>query len=70
MKLLDWYFREYLKIPMEMTVQEIVALNKKHSRTMTEIGDLCARVHGFRKIGRNDPCVCGSGKKWKKCCGR
>ena len=22
------------------------------------------------KIGRNDPCVCGSGKKYKKCCGR
>jgi SEC-C motif-containing protein len=21
-------------------------------------------------IGRNDPCVCGSGKKYKKCCGR
>lgn len=20
--------------------------------------------------GRNDPCPCGSGKKWKKCCGR
>ena len=22
------------------------------------------------KIGRNDPCSCGSGKKYKKCCGR
>ena len=21
------------------------------------------------KIGRNDPCPCGSGKKYKKCCG-
>lgn len=21
------------------------------------------------KIGRNDPCLCGSGKKYKKCCG-
>jgi hypothetical protein len=20
------------------------------------------------KVGRNDPCPCGSGKKWKKCC--
>jgi len=20
------------------------------------------------KVGRNDPCVCGSGKKYKKCC--
>jgi preprotein translocase subunit SecA len=22
-----------------------------------------------RKIGRNEPCICGSGKKYKKCCG-
>lgn len=22
-----------------------------------------------KKIGRNDPCICGSGKKYKKCCG-
>jgi preprotein translocase subunit SecA len=22
------------------------------------------------KIGRNDPCPCGSGKKYKNCCGR
>ena len=24
-------------------------------------------VHKGQKIGRNDPCPCGSGKKWKKC---
>ena len=24
-------------------------------------------VGGSEKIGRNDPCPCGSGKKWKKC---
>ena len=23
----------------------------------------------FQKVGRNDPCPCGSGKKFKKCCG-
>ena len=23
-----------------------------------------------RKIGRNDPCPCGSGKQYKKCCGK
>ena len=22
------------------------------------------------KVGRNDPCTCGSGKKFKKCCGK
>jgi SEC-C motif domain protein len=26
-------------------------------------------VRGEAKIGRNDPCSCGSGKKFKKCCG-
>ncbi|MBQ8666614.1 MAG: SEC-C domain-containing protein [Lachnospiraceae bacterium] len=25
--------------------------------------------HEGPKIGRNDPCPCGSGKKYKKCCG-
>jgi len=32
-----------------------------------------ARRQGYvapKKIGRNDPCPCGSGKKYKKCCGR
>jgi preprotein translocase subunit SecA len=24
---------------------------------------------GKKKIGRNDPCPCGSGKKYKRCCG-
>ena len=24
----------------------------------------------MKKTGRNDPCVCGSGKKFKKCCER
>jgi len=31
-----------------------------------------AEVYSFQtkqKIGRNDPCPCGSGKKFKKCCG-
>ena len=26
-------------------------------------------VRDAPKIGRNDPCTCGSGKKFKKCCG-
>lgn len=26
-------------------------------------------IHNEEKIGRNDPCPCGSGKKHKKCCG-
>ena len=27
-------------------------------------------VRKENKVGRNDPCPCGSGKKYKKCCGR
>ncbi|RGB68920.1 preprotein translocase subunit SecA [Provencibacterium massiliense] len=27
-------------------------------------------VRKGQKVGRNDPCPCGSGKKYKKCCGR
>lgn len=28
-----------------------------------------AEVEATRKVGRNEPCPCGSGKKYKKCCG-
>jgi preprotein translocase subunit SecA len=27
------------------------------------------QMEGGRKLGRNEPCPCGSGKKYKKCCG-
>ncbi len=36
-------------------------------------GDATARkapVKATEKVGRNDPCPCGSGKKYKECCGR
>ena len=26
--------------------------------------------HAHAKVGRNDPCPCGSGKKYKHCCGK
>lgn len=29
-----------------------------------------SKVLPFSKIGRNEPCPCGSGKKYKKCCGK
>ena len=28
-----------------------------------------SKIAVSEKIGRNDPCICGSGKKYKKCCG-
>ncbi|MCX5799452.1 MAG: preprotein translocase subunit SecA [Proteobacteria bacterium] len=33
-------------------------------------GDNHPPDHREKKIGRNDPCPCGSGKKYKKCCGK
>ncbi len=27
-------------------------------------------VQTGRKVGRNEPCPCGSGRKFKRCCGR
>ena len=32
-------------------------------------GEFASELHQYkRKIGRNEPCPCGSGKKFKKCC--
>ena len=33
-------------------------------------GDSVQVVRTSPKVGRNDPCPCGSGKKYKQCCGR
>ncbi|MGB3478354.1 MAG: SEC-C metal-binding domain-containing protein [bacterium] len=38
--------------------------NQKNTDNITEKSD-----KDRTKIGRNDPCPCGSGKKYKKCCG-
>lgn len=27
-------------------------------------------IQSGKDVGRNDPCPCGSGKKYKKCCGK
>ena len=35
-----------------------------------EDGTLKGVTHKKEKIGRNDPCPCGSGKKYKNCCGK
>lgn len=29
---------------------------------------VCGTIKHILRIGRNDPCICGSGKKYKKCC--
>lgn len=32
--------------------------------------DFVKQASASSKIGRNAPCICGSGKKYKKCCGK
>ena len=47
---------------------------KEQNLTFSGSGDAPAAKKPIKreseKIGRNDPCPCGSGKKYKKCCGR
>ncbi len=36
--------------------------------SLAEIANSSATAVRERRVGRNDPCPCGSGKKFKKCC--
>lgn len=47
--------------------------DRERARSRAEAGPVEANfpkpyVNPFRDVGRNDPCPCGSGKKYKKCC--
>lgn len=57
----DWLYElpQWEKI---FTAEERKALYKEQRESGT--------IRKEKKIGRNDPCPCGSGKKYKKCCGR
>lgn len=49
----------------------IVILNEwrfANYRPVQDIGQTADLAPG-KKVGRNEPCPCGSGKKYKKCCG-
>ena len=53
--------------------QERSNFEKKDGRWYYVDGDIpkpATQRHETPKVGRNDPCPCGSGKKYKKCCGR
>jgi preprotein translocase subunit SecA len=51
------------RMPQRQKVAEEVATNQEQ-----EGGN--KPIIKEAKIGRNDPCPCGSGKKYKRCCGR
>ena len=56
--------RQALKRVNPATKQETV-----HSRKRVEGKDYNDRTT-WGRVGRNDPCPCGSGKKYKHCCGK
>lgn len=47
--------------------EDILSEEKRQEITKEYRSSKTVRVE---KIGRNEPCVCGSGKKYKKCCGK
>jgi preprotein translocase subunit SecA len=55
-------------------VQAIAAADPQQQQAQAEgggeaPGPVKTIVREAEKVGRNDPCPCGSGKKYKKCCG-
>lgn len=50
-------------------MREYARLGRAIFQARREAGDLGQEPSARPKIGRNDSCPCGSGKKFKKCCG-
>lgn len=62
--------REKLIVGMAASVRGIYEYFAPHRRmTALAQGDLGSEPKKS-KVGRNDPCPCGSGKKYKRCCGQ
>jgi hypothetical protein len=45
-----------------LSAEDRKSIQKDYNRSKTVVNG--------SKVGRNDPCPCGSGKKYKKCCGK
>ncbi|PJC67711.1 MAG: YecA family protein, partial [Zetaproteobacteria bacterium CG_4_8_14_3_um_filter_59_5] len=45
------------------------AVRKAHAYWLAQRAKARTVRRELAKVGRNDPCPCGSGKKFKKCCG-
>ena len=56
-----------LKAEVRQNIERKEAVKKTITNDGKETKKLQAHV---KKIGRNDPCPCGSGKKYKQCCGK
>lgn len=58
----EWYLKGY-------TSEELFAQEKKALRPLLNKKGEVISLQTRQKVGRNDLCPCGSGKKFKKCCG-
>ncbi len=69
-ELLRVYKRRYIKNKI-ISSTTVLYRSKAFSNTLGIIEDNenKPQIDTSVKIGRNDPCPCGSGKKYKKCCG-
>ena len=62
--------------PQRRQVATVTGTNDVKNQSAHEKGAAASRQNGAapvrvdKKPGRNDPCPCGSGKKYKNCCGR
>jgi preprotein translocase subunit SecA len=55
--------------PKNYVHSEYSSLQKEEEKPATQPQPSTPQVSA-PKVGRNDPCPCGSGKKYKKCCGK
>ncbi len=47
-----------------------IAQGQRNVQATTNAGEAQMPVRVEKKVGRNEPCPCGSGKKYKNCCGK
>ena len=61
-----------IQLAREEDVERMEAQQRKQKVILSQAGDEGHKpsVRDEDKIGRNDPCPCGSGQKYKKCCGK
>ena len=64
----DLLFRVQIKREQEITREQVA--NPIHATHGDDSDSKGRTVVKGAKIGRNDPCPCGSGKKYKHCCGK
>jgi len=61
--------RQILAVAPKTQATERVQVAKPTSEGFAGGGSIVRKPKVSTKVGRNDPCPCGSGKKYKKCCG-